>query len=71
MTGRRIKMNPETTEKIKVWFHNCIDRRPFKSLSHVNQYNSSNLLAGFLQACEEFGHIDHDEAAILFKELTE
>ena len=64
-------MNAETEEKIRLWFHNAKNRQPMKALSEQNQYNVRNLLAGYLQACEGFGHITHEEAAALFRELAE
>jgi hypothetical protein len=50
------------------WFHKLGD---FQLMDRTNQYNTLNLLAGYLQACEEFGHLTHDQAAELFTELTE
>ena len=64
-------MKPETNELIRNWFyHSCLNHQTFKNLNHQNQYNTRNLLAGFLQACETFKHITRDEGAMLFKELT-
>ena len=43
----------------------------FPRENRQNQYNMMNLLAGFLQACERFGHLTHLEADELFHELTD
>jgi hypothetical protein len=64
-------MIPETNEKIRLWFHNARNRQPMSALSEQNQYNVRNLLAGYLQSCEDFGHITHEDAAALFRELAE
>jgi len=50
-------ISPETDKKIREWFHGCTNGRNLKSLSFENQYNVRNILAGFLQSCEIFGHI--------------
>ncbi len=41
----------------------------FKSASVEYQYNMLNMLAGYLQACETFEHLSHEEAQKLFQEL--
>ena len=64
-------MNAETIEKIRTWFYDARNRVPLKCLNAQNQYNVRNLLAGYLQACEGFGHISHEEAGAIFRELAE
>jgi hypothetical protein len=43
----------------------------FPQESRTNQYNMMNMLAGFLQACEQLGHLTHPEADQLFHDLTD
>ena len=57
-----------TADKIvRNWWNKLGD---FKLMNTTNQYNLCNLLAGFLQSCEQFGHLTHDESQALFRELT-
>jgi hypothetical protein len=53
------------------WAHDVlIEGKDILLLSSENQYNCRNMLAGFLQACEKFGHLTHDESQELFMELA-
>jgi len=57
-----------TAKKIvRNWWNTLGD---FGLMNEQNQYNCCNMLAGFLQSCEQFGHLSHEESQELFKELT-
>jgi hypothetical protein len=67
---KEITGSPDLHERIRVWFHNGLNRQPIDVLEETNRHNARNLLAGYLQACEAFGYITHEDAAKLFRELA-
>ena len=58
----------DTKEKVRTFWKDLGD---FPRELRQNQYNMMNMLAGFLQACERFGNLTHQEADELFHELTD
>ena len=52
------------------WINNLLEKRDIALMSEQNAYNCRNMLAGFLQACEQFGHLTNEECKSLFKELA-
>lgn len=67
----KTKMETETREKITRWFVNdLLGGHEFDETGPQSQENICNLLAGFLQACEIFGLVTHDEAQELFTEFV-
>lgn len=61
----------ETRARVIDWWDNSVqDRQQYSEMSPQNKYNCDNMLAGFLQACEKFDLMTHDEAQELFSELV-
>lgn len=63
-----------TTDAEKIvrnwWINNLLEKKDITLMSEQNAYNCHNMLSGFLQACEQFGHLSNDECKKLFKELV-
>jgi len=62
----------EAEKIVRVWWKELI--YPAVDVTHVvpfqNAYNCRNMLAGFLQACEKFEHLTHEESQNLFEKLA-
>jgi hypothetical protein len=56
---------------VRLWWKETISpAKDVVNLSYQNAYNCRNMLAGFLQACEKFEHLTHEESQDLFQELA-
>lgn len=62
-------MMKEVEKKVRDWWKDLTNNN-IESLSEQNQYNCRNMLAGFLQACEKFELLTHDESQKLFMGLA-
>ena len=72
MTGEPEHPYEEARRITEEWFEKTLlEGRSLHSIPSEGRYNCRNMLAGFLQAAEMFGHISHDEAQKIFEELAE
>lgn len=65
-------MKPNAEQEVRKFWKELSDDewRVDHSKKIQNRYNMMNLLAGFLQACERLGCMNHQNADDLFNELT-
>ena len=63
-----------TTDAKKIvcnwWINNLLENQDITLMNEQEAYNCRNMLAGFLQSCEQFGHLTPEECGSLFKELA-
>jgi len=64
-------MTTDAKKIVRNWFiNNLLEKRDIALMREKEAENCRNILAGFLQACEQFGNLTRDECAELFKELA-
>lgn len=67
-------MTTESEKIVRNWWINDLLAKTHEHditlMNEQNAYNCRNMLAGFLQACEQFGHLTPEESQKLFKELA-
>jgi hypothetical protein len=61
-------MATDAKKIVRNWWHKQGD---YQLMSKENQYQQLARLDGFLDSCEEFGHLGHTEALIIFNELVD
>lgn len=67
----KAKLQSPSEKIVRLWWGDTISpATDIVLLSYQNAYNCRNMLAGFLQACEKFGHLTHEESQDLFEELA-